>query len=123
MLRSLAFAFAAVIASLAAPAFADETPNAQCDAMSVRVYFQHGSATLTPAAMQAVDMAARMMAGCEHSEMNVMVGGGQLATARGQAIMTAMREHGFDAMRVEPMPMMQTASMSSPEFAEVTMTP
>ena len=122
MLRSAAFAFAAVIAALAAPAQAPAAQAEMCDAMTMRVYFEHGSATLTPAATQALDVAARTMSGCTHKEMRVTIGAGRLASVRGAAIITAMTGRGFDVAELETRSMTQMAPMSSaPEFVEVQM--
>src|SRR5262245_36234610 len=68
-LRSAAFACAAaIVAALAAPATAE---TARCDATNFRVYFAHGSASLTPAARETIETAARTVAGCDYAELRV----------------------------------------------------
>jgi hypothetical protein len=124
-LRSAAaFAFAAM-AMLAAPATAETTQPARCQEMNLRVYFDHGSATLSPEAMQMLEAAERNVSECGYAELRVAVDATSgFAMARGEAIMTAMDGRSWNVARVEPMTMTHMAAYGAgPEFAEVVLSP
>ncbi len=119
-LRSAAIACsAALIAALAAPAYA-EAPAPQCEATSFRVYFAHGSSRLSPAAQETLDAAARAVAGCAYAELNVSIAAdGPLAARRAAAIRVAADGRDWDAVRIAPR--MLTEAAAGPDYADVTM--
>ncbi len=119
-LRSAAIACAtAMIVALAAPATAET--SARCEATSFRVYFDQGSARLSPAALDAFDSAARSVADCGYAEVHVALDASSpLAARRAEAIRAAAGD-GWDAVRITPR-MLQRAG-ASPDYAEVEMTP
>lgn len=125
-LRSAALACAAILVSMTAPAIA-ETPGAEsnrCEAMSLRVYFSHGSAQLSPMAAEALDAASRNVADCDYSELHVAIdASNSLATRRGNAIVNALSNRAWDVARIERTGAHSVAYSNGPEFAEVTMTP
>src|SRR5262245_18424836 len=114
MFRVAAFACAATLMAATAPASADDA--SVCEATNVRVYFEHGSDALSPAAMDTLNAASRMMRGCAHKEIRVAVDASSVrSAARGRAVMAAMRDRGWNVARVEAQMAMSVAYASSPE--------
>jgi CRISPR/Cas system-associated protein Csx1 len=125
LLRSAAIACAtATIAALAAPAAAESlaVASARCEATSFRIYFAHGASTLTPAALETIEAAARSVAGCAYTELHVAVdASGPYAARRAAAIRTVAEARGWDAVRIAPRSFVNVGS--SPDYAEVEITP
>lgn len=121
--RTALFACAAMFA-VAAPASAEDT-SARCEAMNVRVYFGHGSATLNDAAREMLDVAERRVANCSYAELHVAADGStRLGAARAEAIRAALNDRAWNATYVAQGEMMQPAAYASgPDFVEVTMSP
>jgi type IV pilus biogenesis protein CpaD/CtpE len=125
LLRSAAIACAtATIAALAAPAAAETSAaaSARCEATSFRIYFAHGASRLTPAALETIEAAARNVEGCAYAELHIAVDASSpYAARRAAAIRAAAEARGWDAARIAPR--MLVSVSSSPDFAEVEMTP
>ncbi len=122
MLRS-ALCVAVMASAVAAPVFAEPSAAERCEAMSFRVYFQHGSAALDDTALQMLDAAERSVVDCAYSELNVAVDASSpQARARANAIRAASDGRAWNAVRVSAMPSTRDVSYG-PEYAEVLMTP
>ncbi|HVY84118.1 MAG TPA: hypothetical protein VG943_03235 [Caulobacterales bacterium] len=126
-LRSAALACASVLMfSVSASAIADTSTAAYapCEEATFRIYFNHDDATLTPMAVEMLNVASARVAGCSYSELHVAVDASSpYAAARGQAIIAAARSREWNVARIEPQMSMRVAHRSGPDYAEVTMTP
>lgn len=96
------FIAAALMATVAAPALAqpaapDTSP--QCAPMNVTVYFSAEDASLTPAAMMALEAQATTKEGCEVSTIEASVvstdGDASLSQARSAAVISALSDLGI----------------------------
>lgn len=113
----------AVAAAVLAPASADTAAAARCEEATLRIYFAHGDAALSPAAEQALRAAERGVADCPYAEMRVLVdAGAPRAHERGQAILNAADSRRWDVARIERRAPLQRVS-AGPDFAEVLMSP
>jgi len=124
-LRSAMFACAAMVA-VAAPAVANDTPNAtaQCQEMSFRIYFAPDSATLDQTARETLAVAERQVADCGYAELRVAIDtNNPHAAQRAEAIRAAANDGAFDAVHVMPRAMLQRANFAGPDFAQLTISP
>src|SRR5262249_54074218 len=104
---------------------ADAPQSARCEEMAFRIYFDHGSTTLDPMALQTLAFAQSRDAGCAYAEMHGRVDPSTpQARSRGEAIMRAATARHWNLARIEPRDGLQRASLSNgPAYAEVLMTP
>lgn len=124
-LRAAAFACAAALFAASAPAMADpqtSSQQARCEATNFRVYFSPNSAALSADAMETLAVASRDVAGCGYRELHISVdAASRLGTQRGQAVMAALQDRGWNVARIEPRAV--TPIAAGPDYAEVTVTP
>jgi len=113
------------VAAMSAVALAQPSAGTRerCEDMSLRIYFDHGSAQLNPLATQTLAAAERNVSGCHYKEMRVRLDtSSTLAGARGHAILSATHAAAWNMARAEVMSPTQRASFSAgPEFAAVVM--
>lgn len=128
-LRSILISCTAAMFALAAPATiaqARQSASAlRCDATTVRIYFQHDSASIDDTARQLLSAAERHVGACHYSELHVMLDPANgRAAERGQAIRAAANGRAWNVVRIERRPALDRAAYrAGPDFAEVTMTP
>lgn len=125
-LRSALFACASMMmVSVAAPAVAETSAEAACEATSFRIYFRDGATSLDPIALQTIEVAERNVQSCGYAELRVTLDAADpLVSQRAEAIRAATAGRAWDAVRVEARSMTQNVSMrSGPDYAVVMMTP
>lgn len=119
--RSALFACAAAFAAFTQTAEAEDA-SARCEAMTMRVYFSPGSATLDREARDMMATAERNMADCAHAELHVATDGTVLSHARARAVLAQADTRIWDVARVET-GAMPVAYSAGPAFVTMTMTP